>query len=104
VLRSSDTGVRRAVVWVAAGEFDDTGRHLGPRLLVVLGDSIHADELRHAVGVRLTRLPHVLGVLPPEVARQVESFVTTNRDTLLRHWRGEIDTRETLDLLEKVPP
>ena len=43
-------------------------------------------------------------MLPPEIAGQVERFVAKNRATLLRHWRGEIDTRETLDLLEKVPP
>jgi hypothetical protein len=104
VLRSSDTGVGGAAVWVAAGEFEDADRHLGPRLLVTVGDSIHADGLKDAVRVRLTSQPNLLGVLPHGIARQVESFVAENKDALARHWRGEIDTREMLDLLEKVRP
>jgi hypothetical protein len=104
VLRSTDTGVRGVVLWIAAGEFDDGGRPLGPRLLLVLGESIRANGLKHAVSVRLTRPPEVLGILPPGVAHQVERFVAVNRDALLGHWRGEIDTRETLDLLARVLP
>ena len=102
VLRSTDTGVRGAVIWVAACEFEDSDRHLGPRLLVMLGDSIRAEGLKYAVTVVVARPPEVLGALPPEIAEHVESFVTKNRDVLLRHWRGEIDTREVLDLLEGV--
>jgi len=102
VLRSTDTGVRGAVVWIAAGEFDPSNVHLGPRLLLVLGDDIRADRLTDAVVVTLTRPPEVLGVLSPELARQVERFVAKNRDTLLRHWFAKIDTRETLDLLERA--
>ena len=30
------------------------------------------------------------------------TFVTKNREVLLRHWRGKIDTQEILDLLEEV--
>ena len=101
VLRVTETGVRGAVILVAAGEFEPWKVHLGPRLLLVLGDEIRAHKLTSAVTVRLAP-PEVLGVLPLDVTRQVENFVTRNANTLLRHWRGEIDTRETLDLLEKV--
>jgi hypothetical protein len=104
VLRGTDAGIAEAVVWFAAGEFDDADRHLGPRLLLVLGDEIGSGRLTQAVTVRLTRPPEVLGVLPLEIAGQVESFVAKNRDALLRHWHGKIDTRETLNLLEKVHP
>jgi hypothetical protein len=102
VLRSATTGVQGAVVWIAAGEFRDAERHLGPRLLVVLGDSIRAEGLKYAVTVLLTSPPDVTGNLAPEIAGHVESFVAKNRDVLHRHWRGEIATRETLDLLERV--
>jgi hypothetical protein len=104
VLRSTDTGIRGAVLWIAAGEFAEGGRPLGPRLLLVLGDEILSDRLTFAVSVLLTRPPEVLGVLPPGVAHQVERFVAVNRDALLGHWRGEIDTRETLDRLARVSP
>ena len=104
VLRGTETGVTGAVVWFAAGEFDDSDRYLGPRLLVVLGDDIRSERLTSAVSVRLASPPYVVGVLPPDVARQVESFVGANRDVLLRHWDAEIDTRETLDRLERVRP
>ena len=46
--------------------------------------------------------PYVLGTLPPRIAGQLVTFVTKNREVLLRHWRGEIDTQEILDLLEEV--
>jgi hypothetical protein len=101
VLRSADTGIDGAVVWVAAGEFDEADRHLGPRLLVVLGDEISSERLTSAVTVLLTSTADIFGV-PPEIGGRIETFVTRNANTLLRHWRGEIDTRETLDLLEKV--
>ena len=104
VLRSTETGVHGAVIWVAAGEFEPSNVPLGPRLLLVFGDEIRSEKLPSAVTIRLTSPPDILGVLPPEIAGQVERFVAKNRDTLLRHWRGEIDTRETLDLLEKVRP
>jgi hypothetical protein len=102
VLRSTDTGVRGAVIWVAACEFEDSDRHLGPRLLVVLGDSIHAEGLKCAVTVLVACPPDVLGALPQEIAGQVERFVVRNQGALLRHWSGEIATREMLDLLERV--
>jgi hypothetical protein len=44
----------------------------------------------------------VLGALPQEIAGQVERFVVRNQGALLRHWSGEIATREMLDLLERV--
>jgi hypothetical protein len=103
VLRSTETGVRGAVVWVAAGEFDDADRHLGPRLLIVQGDSIRKERLANAGRVRLTSRPDVVGVLPPELARQIVMFAGKNRRVLVRHWYGEIDTQETLDLLERLP-
>ena len=103
VLRETDTGVTGAVIWVAAGEFDDAAdSHLGPRLLLVVGDEIRSERLPSAVTIRLTSPPDIRGVLPPGVVREVESFVAKNRDALLMHWRGEADTREMLDLLKAV--
>src|SRR5208283_1058627 len=79
VLRSADTGVRGAVIWVAAGEFEGSDRYLGPSLLVVLGDSIRAEGLKYAVTVVVARPPEVRGAIPPEIAGQVASFVAKNR-------------------------
>ncbi len=102
VLRASTTGIESAIVWVAAGEFDEADRHVGPRALVVLGHSIRSDSLTNAVSVLLTDPPEVLGDLPRDVAEQAAAFVVRNRDALLRHWRGEIDAAEMLDLVERV--
>jgi hypothetical protein len=102
VLRSAETGVRGAVIWIAAGEFDNAGRHLGPRLLLVRGDEIRSDRLTDALPVLLASRRDILGVLPPGVAGEVESFVAKNRDALLRHWNGETDTREMLDSLVRA--
>jgi hypothetical protein len=46
--------------------------------------------------------PVVLGTLPDKVKKQVIKFIEKNRESLLQHWRGELDSKETLDLLEKV--
>jgi hypothetical protein len=101
-LRSTEAGVAGAVIWVSAGEFAEADSHLGPRIMVVLGDSIAAERLKHAVSVRLTDPPEVLGDLPAGVRQQVVTFCVVNRDVLLRHWRGGLSTREMLDLLESI--
>ena len=101
-LRSRTTGVEGTVIWVSAGEFAGVDSQHGPRLKVVLGDKITTEGLKHAVSVRLTTPPEVLGKLPGKVTRQVVEFVEKNRDVLLRHWNGEIDTKEMLDLLKAV--
>lgn len=96
-LRASDTGVEGAVIWISAGEFFDAESQHGPRIKVMLGEQLTADGLRDAVSVRLTDPPEVLGTLPVEINRRVIEFVHTNRGVLLRHWNGELATRETLD-------
>jgi hypothetical protein len=101
-LRSTETGVEGTVVWVSAGEFADAELQRGPRLMVVLGDVLAAKGLKDGVSVRLTNPPEVLGKLPGRVTQQVLKFVDRNRDVLLRHWIGEIDTGEMLELLESV--
>ena len=98
-LRSTHTGVQGAVIWVSAGEFADAACPYGPRLMVVLGDAITTNGLKDAVSVRLTNPPEVLGELPGKIKQQVVKFVVRNRDVLLRHWHGEIDTKEMLDLV-----
>ena len=95
------TGIAGAVVWFSAGEFAEPDPHLGPRLLVVLGDDLKAGW-GDAVSVRLTDPPDVLGKLPTEVARQVVEFIRRNRVALLGHWQGDLDTKETVDMLVRV--
>jgi hypothetical protein len=101
-LRPKDTGVEGAVIWFSAGEFADDERQRGPRLEVVLGDTLAAEGLKRAVSVRLTTPPEVLGELPDGVARHVVDFVEKNRDALLRHWDGEIFTGDVCRLLKRV--
>jgi hypothetical protein len=101
-LRPKTTGVEGAVIWISAGEFDDVSAQLGPRIKVVLGDRITTEGLREAVSVRLTVPPEVLGELPSKVRERVIRFVEKNRSVLLRHWNGELDSKETLDLLERL--
>ena len=100
-LQPETTGVEDTVIWIFAGEF--TGVELGPRILVVIGgDKISAEWLRDAVSVRLTTPPEVVGILPGRIRRQIIEFVEKNRCVLLRHWNGELASRETLDLLERI--
>jgi hypothetical protein len=99
-LRPATTGVEGAVIWIFAGEF--AGTEIGPRLLVVSGDKISAELLRNAVTVRLTTPPEATGELPGTIRRQVVEFVEMNRGILLRHWNGELGSRETMDLLERI--
>jgi len=90
------------VLWISAGEFDPREAVHGPRIMVTPGERLTADRLSDAVAVRLTNPPEVLGELPPEVERGVARFANLNRDALLRHWAGELDSRETLDRLQPV--
>jgi hypothetical protein len=101
-LRPSDTGVDGAVIWVSAGEFAEIDLLHGPRIKVVLGDKITTEGLRDAVSARLTDPPVVSGRLPRGVKHQVMRFVNMNREVLLRHWNGEIDAKEMLDLLHRI--
>jgi len=101
-LRPKTTGVDGAVIWVSAGEFSGAELQHGPRIKVVLGNKITTEGLSEAVTVRLTNPPEVLGTLPGHVQREVVEFVNRNREVLLRHWNGEIDAKEMLDLLQSV--
>ena len=101
-LSPSHTGVDGAVIWVSAGEFCGAEAQHGPRIKVVLGTKLTPDGLREAASVTLTSPPEVLGTLPGKVRDLAVEFVRRNRDALLRHWNCELDTRETLDLLQRV--
>jgi hypothetical protein len=101
-LRPNTTGVQGAVIWISAGEFAGAEAQHGPRIKVVLGEKITTEGLDKSVSVRLTNPPEVLGVLPAKVKRDVVRFVNVNRDVLLRHWAGELDSKETLELLQGI--
>src|ERR1017187_1906458 len=101
-VRPKTSGVEGTVIWISAGELSGTESQHGPRIKVVIGDSINAEGLRDAVSVRLTTPPVVLGSLPSRVQRDVVQFVEKNRAVLLRHWNGELDSKEALDLLKPV--
>jgi hypothetical protein len=101
-LRPRTTGVDGAIIWISAGEFSGSEAQHGPRIKVVLGDKATTEGLNEAVSVRLTDPPVVLGTLPGKVKKQVIKFIEKNREALLQHWKGDLDSKETLDLLEKV--
>ena len=101
-LRPQTTGVEGAVIWMSAGEFSGADAQHGPRIKVMLGEKLTPDDLDEAVAVRLTDPPEVLGTLPGKIRREVIRFIRANRDVLLRHWNGELDAKEALDLIEKV--
>ena len=101
-LRPRTTGVDGVIIWISAGEFAGAEAQHGPRIKIVLGDKATTEGLSEAVSVRLTDPPVVLVDLPGKVKKQVIRFVEKNREALLQHWRGELDSKETLDLLEKV--
>jgi hypothetical protein len=101
-LRPRTTGVDGVIIWISAGEFSGAEAQHGPRIKVVLGDKAIIEGLNDAVSVRLTDPPVVLGTLPGKVKKQIIKFIEKNRESLLQHWRGELDSKETLDFLEKV--
>ena len=101
-LLPEDTGVDGAVIWISAGEFHGVDAQHGPRVKVVLGNKITTEGLRDSVSVRITDPPVVLGSLPGKIRGQVIRFIEKNRDVLLRHWNGELGSKETLNLLEHV--
>lgn len=104
-LRSPSTGVVGAVIWVSAGEFYGKDSRHGPRIKVVLGDRIKLQHKSLAADayVSLADPPKVLkGALPADIQQKVLMFVELNREVLLLHWNGEIDTREMLDRLQAV--
>lgn len=96
------TGVRGAVIWVSPGEFSGVDVQHGPRIKVMLGEKTTTEGLHAAVSVTLTNPPRVLGVLPGRVRGQVFAFINKNLDVLLRHWRGELDPGDVLELIERV--
>jgi hypothetical protein len=101
-LLPGDTGVEGAVIWISAGEFYGVDAQHGPRVKVVLGNKITTEGLKEAVSVRITKPPVVLGKLPGKIQKQVIRFIEKNRDVLLRHWNGDLGSKETLNLLEPV--
>ena len=101
-LLPKDTGVNGAVIWISAGEFHGVDAQHGPRIKVMLGIKITTEGLSDSVSVRITDPPVVLGSLPGNIKKQVIRFVEKNRDVLLRHWNGELGSKETLNLLEHV--
>ena len=101
-LRPKTTGVEGAVIWISAGEFYGVDAQHGPRVKVMLGDKITNEGLKESVSVRITDPPVVLGSLPGKIRGQVIRFIEKNRDVLLRHWNGELGSKETLNLLEHI--
>lgn len=101
-LRTKDTGVERAVIWVSAGEFGGADSFSGPRLKVVVGTKIASAGLNNAVTCTLADPPLVLGTLPGKIQKQVLDFVGRNRQVLLRYWKNEIDTGEMADALVRA--
>jgi hypothetical protein len=99
-----DSGVEDAVLWISPGESDGKDLAHGPRLKVVLGTKITAESLRDSVSVTIEATPRVIGsrTLPGKVKRQVEAFIHLNQDVLLRHWRGELGSKQTLNLLQPI--
>lgn len=101
-LRSRTTGVEGAVIWVSAGEFAGADLQHGPRIKVVLGTKITSESLKDSVSVKLTDPPVIIGTLPAKIKKDVIRFVEANRETLLLHWNGELDSKEMLDQIEAV--
>jgi len=101
-LIASDTGVKGAVIWVSAGEFSGKESAHGARIKVMLGNKITSEGLDDAATVTLTVEPKVIGKLPAKIKKDVITFVTLNRKTLISYWNNKISTRELLNTLIKI--
>lgn len=66
---------------------------------VVLGKKLTSRRVDRAAAVTIADPPRVVGVLPIAVAQDVTAFVERNREVLLRHWAGEIDSGEIAEQL-----
>lgn len=101
-LRASKTGVDGAVIWVSPGEFESKKSPHGPRIKVAVGHKITTDSLQDAVSITLTNPPRVLGFLPSKIKKRAIAFAALNRDALLAHWNGELDSEEVIKALKKL--
>lgn len=97
-----DSGVDGAVLWIRPGEAHGTDLQHGPSLKVVLGTKVTTESLRNSVPVTIEDTPRVLGTLPGKVRSQVVAFIRLNQDVLLRHWRGELNSKQTLNQLRPI--
>lgn len=98
-----DSGVEGAVLWISPGEAHGTDVQHGPRLKVVLGTKVTTESLRASVTVTIEDAPRVLGgTLPGKVRGQVVAFIQRNQDVLLRHWRGELNSKQALNQLRPI--
>lgn len=89
--RRGRVGVTYTIIWFSEQAFPvDSER--GPRVKVVLGEKITTPRVARAASVTIADPPRIVGVLPIAVADKVTRFVERNRDVLLRHWDGEIDS------------
>jgi hypothetical protein len=101
-LRPKTTGVEGVVIWISSGEFAMANLQHGPRINVVLGEKITTEGLQEAISVTITNNPQVLGKLPRSIKKQVLDFVKKNQDVLIQHWNGELDSKETLDRIQRI--
>jgi hypothetical protein len=101
-LNSSTTGIPGVTLWISAGEFAEGEKPHGPRIKVVLGEKSTMEGLENALTVILTNPPQDVQKLPDRIREQILGFARINRDALLLHWNGKIDTMETLSLLRRV--
>lgn len=99
-LSPEETGIEGVVLWMAPCS------RRRPRLWVVPGAALTSDSLTRATAVVTLDEPiQVLGMLPETFDREpLISFARRNRDVLLRHCRGELGSRRTLEQLEPNAP
>lgn len=90
--RGRERGVTYTIIWFSERGFKHVDSQRGPRVKVVLGDKITTPRVGRAASVMIETPPRLVGVLPIAVARKVTAFVERNRDVLLSHWEGEIDS------------
>lgn len=100
-LHSENSGIKGAELWLAAGEYSINEVERGPKLFVTLGERLTFDAFVNGVSVTLEDPPRVLGALPSDVARGAVDFVERNRETLLAHWRGDLDS---FDVIKRLVP
>jgi hypothetical protein len=96
------TGIKRVIIWASQAQ-DGAMRH-GPRVKVSAHytEKLNTDDL---FVLTIQDNPQIVAgecYLSSDTEEDVKTWVSNNKELLLKYWRGEILTDEFLDIVEKI--
>jgi hypothetical protein len=101
-ITSDSTGIDSVVIW--ASQVQDGAKRHGPRVKVSARktNKLIPDDL---FVLTIQDIPQIVAgesYLPSETLEDVMTWVSNNKDALLRYWRGETSTKDFLNTIQKI--